>query len=361
MINYISKLIHFTKEVFSKQTPSQNSTLNPKTTSLDSISRQTFSQISSEQPKTQAGIKDQWKITQKPFFIGMGADVGIMREKWTHPSDHLPIGVTLQGQSPIHIATWNILADIYMKHVMDDYQGLMGSAITTEHEKVTEEGITLRNQHLIDHILQMLTDKDRPRGVIALQECGKTFIQHLKKSLAPHFKLSLAGESEEDQIAMIYNSNIFDLVEKNGQQGVFSDKPSRGILNLLLKQKDTGELIRCITVHLPWVLQGPATQELSAYILEQKRVQKEGETMVVMGDMNRTEVEIFESLKELGDFQQISPYPTMIPYLKDGIYTQSADFDHIFVFGERRALANAPNEVLERLNILVERLLHKPT
>lgn len=297
---------------------------------------------------------------KKPFFEGMGVDVGLLREKWTLPSDHLPIGLIFPGKAPVRVASWNVLNSGYMKFVQGDYQGLVGSTITLEDKALGVDGFTIREQHVIDLILEMLKDPNNSHNVIALQECGQTFLNHLNQSLPAHIQLIYTDETAKDQSVFLYDTSRFDCTEVTIKKGIFSDRPERAALNMQLQDKVTGEYLRCVTAHLPWIPDGSGAKELAAYLLEQQSSLRENETLVVMGDMNRTETEIEHSFIEAGLVgQQISPYCTYIPYLKDGVYTQTADVDHCIVLGHRKGQARAalPDEVLPGLNALVK-LLH---
>lgn len=286
-----------------------------------------------------------------PFFVGMGNDVGILGKAWTFPSDHLPIGITLSHS--IHIASWNVLNTIYVKHVIENYQGLNNSTITEENVLLSDDGFTVREHHIINLIQQMISSHTNPRSVIALQECGLTFVKHLKESLPSYIKLIHSAENESDQSIILYNSDVFDCDDIKVKSGIFSDRPKRTVMDILFKEKITQEQLRCVTAHLPWVPNGSGPKELAEYLKEQIHAH---ETLIVMGDMNRTEVEIDSSFREncLTNFQQISPYPTFIPFYTDGLYTQSADFDHFFIFGNKVAKANAPDQVLPTLSSMVK-------
>lgn len=296
---------------------------------------------------------------KEPFFEGMGVDVGLLRGMWTLPSDHVPVGLILSGEEQICIVSWNVLNSGYMKFVLGDYQGLVGSVITEEDISLGEDGFTIREQHVIDLILKMLNSPNTSKDVIALQECGQIFLNHLRQSLPQHMQIIYTDENAKDQSVFLYNTRVFECEEVTIKKGIFSDRPERAALNVQLRSKMTGEFLRCITAHLPWIPDGSGAKELAAYLLEQQSLLRNDETLVVMGDMNRTEIEIEQSFKEVGLFgQQISPYCTYIPYLKDGVYTQTADVDHLFVFGQREGQARAtlPDEIFPELEALVKTL-----
>lgn len=292
---------------------------------------------------------------------GMGMDVGLLREQWTLPSDHLPIGITLPGDRPVNIASWNVLNSEYIKHAIADHSGLNKSTLTVENNVITDDGLTERDQHVINLILNELLapTKQHSRDIIALQECGQAFVHHLKESLPSHMHLIPAAERESDQSVIIYNKERFNCISTEVSAGVFTDRPKRTIMNVLLQDKESDELYRCLTAHLPWIPEGPAAKQLGTY-LKGQMIAQDLETMILMGDLNKTEIAIEHSFRDSGlnDFQQISPYSTFIPFFLDGTYTRSTCFDHFFIFANKYVPVevNTPDEVLDGLSTLANKL-----
>lgn len=291
---------------------------------------------------------------------GMGIDVGLLREQWTLPSDHLPIGITLAG---INIASWNVLNTEYIKYAIADHSGLNKSTLTLENNIIHIDGLTERDQHVLNLILgEMLVHTQHSRDIIALQECGKAFVHHLKAILPPHMALIPAAEHETDQSVIIYNTENFNCLNIEVLAGLFTDRPKRTIMNILLQEKKSKKLYRFLTAHLPWIPDGPAAKQLADYLKDQlSKNSMDQETMVLMGDLNKTEKAIERSFLDSGlnDFQQISPYSTFIPFFLDGTYTRSACFDHFFIFANHhvKVEVNSPDEVLDGLNTLANKLL----
>jgi predicted kinase/endonuclease/exonuclease/phosphatase family metal-dependent hydrolase len=299
---------------------------------------------------------------RKMSIEGMGIDVGLLREQWTLPSDHLPIGIRIItfNNKILNIASWNVLNTEYIKYAIADHSGLNNSTLTIENTIIESDGLTQREQHVIDLILNgLLALNEHFRDIIALQECGQAFVSHLRKNLPQHIALITAAEHESDQSVMLYNTERFDCRSIDIKAGIFTDRPKRTIMNVLFEDKESKTLYRCLTAHLPWIPNGPAATQLASYVKEQTK-SINNETIILMGDMNKTELAIAQSFNDVGisNFQQFSPYSTFIPFFLDGTYTRSACFDHIFIFSNVpvRAQANSPDEVLDGLSILAHKL-----
>lgn len=304
------------------------------------------------------------KISNKKIMPldGMGKDVGLMREQWTLPSDHLPIGITLLGTKPLNIASWNVLNKEYMHYILDDYAGLNKSILSDENNVIRSNGLTERDLHVVNIVVgELLGSNQYPRDVLALHECSQAFIECLKEKLPSNVDLIMSTKNEKDQSIMLYNKERFNCLENKIQSGLYSDRPKRPLMNILLEDKENKALYRCLTSHLPWIPNGPAPKELAVYIQEQlEHLSSDNEMMIMMGDLNRTEKDIERIFIESGlsHFQQISPYSTYIPFHNDGTYTRSACFDHFFIFANKGipVIANSPDEVLEGLSILANKL-----
>jgi len=120
-------------------------------------------------------IKEQLAQTAK--LQPRGTYVGKVEELWQFPSDHLPIGMTMDH---IHIVSWNVLDADYMSWVTEkDSQGLKRSMIVDEHIYIQGTSLTVRDLHIVDMILQMISHATHPKSLIALQECNKAFLKEL--------------------------------------------------------------------------------------------------------------------------------------------------------------------------------------
>ena len=102
----------------------------------------------------------------KKLFIGMTLSfsslvmagenfpVGELGEKWDFPSDHLPIGVTINNH---HIVCWNILNTDYLHWIETNSQGLKDSAIMRDNVPVgPDSDLTIREERVIQAVLEIL-------------------------------------------------------------------------------------------------------------------------------------------------------------------------------------------------------------
>jgi len=83
-----------------------------------------------------------------------------------------------------HIASWNVLGSDYIDWVTEkDSHGLKGSMISDEHVFIGDSKLTLRDKHVVDLVLQMLSHPTHPRAVLSLQECNAPFLEEVLSGL----------------------------------------------------------------------------------------------------------------------------------------------------------------------------------
>lgn len=321
------------------------------------------------------------QVDQQNFLTlekrAMGVYVGKLHQKWTLPSDHLPIGATLSlgkdSNEKVHFCSWNVLNPEYMKFILPvnglnkDYQGLNPSAITEANvpEPELDPVITKREDIIINSVVDMLNGNiGNVKSIISLQECGDSFIQHLTKRLPGNIALIRSYQTKvDDQSIVLYNTDIFEKTSEAIVPGLFKSRPHRAIMNILLKHKTTMENIRIVTTHLPWIKGDPAGTVFANFL---KNNRKEEETLLAMGDMNQDEIEIAKTFKEVlskeeqNNFSQIFSYPTFIPYYREEQIQKyvSACFDHIFALGRKadQVIASSADEILPNLSAMVKTL-----
>jgi hypothetical protein len=101
--------------------------------------------------------------------------------------------------------------------------GLKRSLIVDEHIYIGDSGLTIRDQHVVDLILQMLSHPTHPRGLLALQECSGPFLAELGSKLPHHFAI-IAHHGE----ALLFDRDLFEVVRAEAVFRVFSHEPYRG-------------------------------------------------------------------------------------------------------------------------------------
>ncbi len=293
--------------------------------------------------------KMHFESAYQPNFVSvrsaeapMGKFVGELQEKWQFPSDHLPIGMTIDG---LHIASWNVLNSVYMGWVEKNSQGLSRSLLVQEHVYLGGSKLTFRDLHVIECVRSMLAHPTHPKSVISLQECGEAFLTELQSQLPEGYGIVLSSNVPiKDQNIVIYDKRAFDYnPSRSGVSKIFS-KDKRTVLNVCLTRRDTREAFRVINGHLPGEPGNPAPDEFAAYT---GSFATPNETVIAMGDMNFNEVEMkaafHRNVPKGFPLETISPYCTNI-----GLDFCSKSIDHFFIVSQKRSaiLKNDAEEVM---------------
>jgi endonuclease/exonuclease/phosphatase family metal-dependent hydrolase len=286
-------------------------------------------------------------LSLPPKIEPKGTYVGELQERWQFPSDHLPIAMSFDG---LNIVSWNVLDAEYINWVIEkNSQGLSRSQIADEHIYIGDSNLTVRDQHVVDLILQMISHPTHPRSLLALQECSEPFIAELKSRLPENFMvISHHGE------AVVIDRNCFELIEAKEISGVFSEQPERTFQDITLRRIDNGEALRLVNVHLPGNPLMPGRFEWARYLADtfDPRV-----ATIAMGDMNFNEIEMSDAMTQAfptSPFSVHSPYCTNIsPYT-----FISKAIDHFITYSPHGANVekHAPDEVLEGLGSIVSLL-----
>ena len=277
----------------------------------------------------------------------MGTYVGELQEAWQFPSDHLPIGMHYRG---LGIASWNVLDSEYMHWVIEkNSQGLSRSLIADTHVYVDETKLTIRDQIVVDTIIQMISHPTHPRDIVALQECGKPFLRHLASRLPDHIKLI-----EEEGNALLIDQTQFTVLVARSVTGVFSQSATRSFQEIILEHVETKEQFRLINAHLPGDPLGSGRYEFAQYLAQ--TVDSLMPTLA-MGDMNFNELEMRDAFAEQEfpvSFSIHSPYCTNI----DPTTRFSKAIDHFFVFDAdlTEVVCSRANEVVFSLGTMVHLL-----
>lgn len=267
-----------------------------------------------------------------PTLTPRGMYVGELQEKWQFPSDHLPVGITYDD---LNIGSWNVLDADYMSWVFQNSQGLSRSQIVDEHVFIDGSKLTVRDVHVADMVVEMLTHPSHPRSAMALQECNEVFIEHLKTKLPENYRVM-----NHHGNAMIVDQNVFDVVYAKDVYGIFS-KDRRSVQEVLLRRKENQEELKLINVHLPGDPAGPARFEFGKYLAKS---QSDMPT-IAMGDMNFNEIEMRDACFQLPNFTIYTPYCTNISVaMSDNPFTSKA-IDHFIVNSPKNLSINSAEEV----------------
>ncbi|MES2272774.1 MAG: hypothetical protein V4487_01080, partial [Chlamydiota bacterium] len=174
--------------------------------------------------------------------------VGELQEKWRLPSDHLPIGVTFKSEKNVfHLISWNVLNATYLNWIYDNSQGLARSILTEENFPIKETGLTRREDHVIDSLLEMIHSPNL--SVLCLQECSEIFIQELGRRLPSQMKIVRSSDTPvKNQNILIYDTGRFQFVEKSLHLNAFPSEPGRPQMEVVLEKE--GVRYRLYNAHL---------------------------------------------------------------------------------------------------------------
>lgn len=286
-------------------------------------------------------LQRQWEIDEAIKRIV----VGKLHEKWQFPSDHLPVGIEVDG---VKIISWNVLNNAYMEWVTTkDSQGLNGSMISDLDKVVKPNGLTQRDLVVVDMVASMMNSGQ----VVALQECGIPFLEALQERLPPHWEMVKSFETPRtDQDVILFDKSR--LVYRPDQSGVTRDSypsvPNRPIQQALFSRIEDqhGRDLRVVNAHIPGDPNLPVREEFAKYIHD---IHRDGQVTVALGDNNFERDEMIFAYERMGfsEFSLHSPWKTNIdPYGK-----HSKAIDHLFVVGGDFSRDLTPDEVLQKGNL----------
>lgn len=299
-----------------------------------------------------AARKMRHQLASVPMLQPMGTYVGELQEKWQFPSDHLPIAMTFDN---LNFASWNVLDAEYMSWVTEkNSQGLSRSMIADEHIYIRDSKLTIRDKHVADLVLQMISHSTHPRSMLSLQECSKSFIEELRSRLPAHFEIiSSHGE------AILLDRRHFDLLEAKEVSGVFTNEPHRTLQEISIRRLDNGQHLRLINIHLPGDPTKPGRFEFAQYLAS---TFDPALATIAMGDMNFNELEMSDAMKQA--FQNTSPFSLYSPYCTNisPYEFNSKAIDHFLVYSPDKSpvTLNTPDQLMPGLDPIVS-LLQKPS
>ncbi len=288
----------------------------------------------------------QFKLLQRRWEIEEAVKrivVGELHEQWQFPSDHLPVGVEVDG---VKIISWNVLNNAYMEWVTTkDSQGLNGSMISDLDKVVKPNGLTQRDLVVVDMVATMMNSGH----VVALQECGAPFLEALHERLPSNWQMVKSFETPRtDQDVILFNKSRLNYLP--GQSEVTKDSylsaPGRPIQNVLFSKTGNEQNLRIINAHIPGDPTLPVKEEFAKYVHSAHR---NNQITVALGDNNFERDEMVCAYESAGflDFSLHSPWKTNIdPY---GKYSKA--IDHILVAGAGSSRDLAPDEVLQNGNL----------
>jgi hypothetical protein len=274
----------------------------------------------------------------------MGVYVGELQEKWQFPSDHLPIGMSFEN---LNILSWNVLDAEYMNWVTEkNSQGLSRSLIADEHLYIRDSKLTIRDQHVVDLILQTTSHPTFPRSIIALQECSQPFIEELHSRLPTFFGIISNGDQ-----SILFDQRLFSILSAKAYSGIFTNEPDRAVQDIMFRRLDNGKLLRLVNVHLPGDPTKPARFEFAKYLAKTFNPTL---TTLCLGDMNFNELEMMDAMNQA--FPSPSPFSLYSPYCTNisPVTFYSKAIDHFLFYSPDHSpvALNNPNEIMPGLGAI---------
>jgi hypothetical protein len=317
------------------------------------IARSSEAIRASDSPETtpyQTSVRKMMLPKTSPTLLQpMGIYVGELQKRWQFPSDHLPIAMTFET---FHFASWNVLDAEYMSWVTEkNSQGISHSMIADEHRFINNSCLTIRDQHIVDLILKMISHPTHSRSLLSLQECSEPFLKELRSRLPNHSEIISNNGN-----AILIDRSCFDLIEAKEVFGVFAGEPFRTLQDISIRRIDNGQPLRLVNAHLPGDPAKPGRFEFARYLAD---TFDPNLTTIAMGDMNFNELEIADAMKEA--FLNRSPFSLYSPYctnISPHALTSKA-IDHFLVYSPNQSPVslNAPNQIMPGLDSMVS-LLH---
>ncbi len=264
------------------------------------------------------------KASSSPFFVG---ELG---EGWRFPSDHLPIGMSING---LNFTNWNILNTAYLGYILSNTQGLKDSLIMETNRIGQDPRLTQREEIILDQVLTLLQHPTSPRSLLSLQETGEAFWEVLKERLPPNFKTTTTFPNDlAHGDVFIYNSDLFEYMSL--QSETYTCNPTNTMMSLTLKERSSGQQYRFIQSHVPGgpVHSDPARAEFADFVMKQF---DSSMVLVVMGDMNRPPDDFLNNFARSAEKYSMEqpyknaaiPYPTHI-----NTHQEASWIDNLFFF-----------------------------
>jgi hypothetical protein len=258
--------------------------------------------------------------------------VGELGKLWQFPSDHLPIGGSI---GDLHFAMWNILSTQFLSFIKENGQGLRDSLIMTANVPV-EKGkpLTVREQMIIDQVMQMFQHKTHPRALIALEEVNDAVFQELERIKPPNMAIIMPFlRDPNNRDIFIFNKDRLTTSSYGGRR--YENSPNNVMSFIQLKDIQTGIRYYFIQSHVPGgpVHSPEARKAFAAFVFEKFNPER---PTIIMGDMNRSadyfEKDFTEAFKNKGlDIQpyenQPIPYPTHIDTHREATW-----IDNLFIY-----------------------------
>ena len=289
---------------------------------IEGVSNLLMTGVRAHQSYTQVQqLRRNWEIETSIKRISVGG----LHERWRFPSDHLPVGVEVNG---IRIISWNVLNNAFMDWVtIEDSQGVKDSMISELNVAVDKSGLTMRDV-LVAEMVREMTDRGQ---VVALQECSMPFLAYLQEILPSSWGLVRSFPQRVDQDVIVYDKTSLTYQPERSEitKSAYPSVPGRPLQNAYFSSAERD--FRIINCHIPGDPTQPGREEFARYV----RGQYIGDsTLVAIGDNNFERDEMIRAYQAAGfsDFSIHSPWKTNT-FREGADDFSSKAIDHCAVFG----------------------------
>lgn len=269
------------------------------------------------------GYVELWNRRRKIEEAIRNVFVGIMKEKWMFPSDHLPVGVEVDGE--FKVISWNVMNNCYMEWVKEkDSQGLNGSLITQLDVQVNEQGLTQRDLLVIEMLKSMVDQTNS--GLIALQECGEPFLQSLGEALPQNWHIARSFDPKvKDQEVVLYNQDYvsFDKQLSETPLDAYPSVMGRQLAQFVFRKAVDGKTIRLFNAHIPGDPGLPGPEEYASYV---RRFFSGLDVILALGDCNFERDRMVSAFEQAGLLDERYPEQVLHTPWPTNIHPQTADF-----------------------------------
>ncbi|HSX03420.1 MAG TPA: hypothetical protein VLG76_01680 [Rhabdochlamydiaceae bacterium] len=310
-------------------------------------------------------LQFKWELEKALANLPAENFVGELGENWEFPSDHLPIGATVNGK---HIGSWNVLDRNYIDWVTDkNSQGIHGGMISRlNRESSVMKGLTVREVLIIHQILTMVERPNRPFKMLALQECNSLFIKGLQCMLPKHIDIVYQDRSlrRQDQEILLYNKNDFEFIPGESSTCItdaYPSAPGRPLMEAIFRDKQAGEKFQIFVGHIPGAPDLPARFEFAEYVVSHR---KQDATTVALGDMNFNPIQMKEAFdKAKNKFLTFHEFENPIYYYTniDPVSKAAKNIDQMWISAKDdmdvEIVGDLPDQVLPGLQETVNQLL----
>lgn len=208
--------------------------------------------------------------------------------KWTYPSDHLPVGVTLKGKEYISVVSWNVLNSMWIGHIdnENDPQGLRESSIVTLHS-VKCGDYTEREMRVAEKIIEFLT---KSADILCLQECSRKMLELITERVNTvffeRFRIVSSNPKFNDVGVIIYDACKFYKPKLRVSHGVYTDDKDHYIMDAIFSIRSDKKLLRVVNTHIPG---GETSSGGSQFVNYLFREWDPKLTTLLVGDMNQAD------------------------------------------------------------------------